>query len=110
MLRCSGGRSSPRLSRSLLLAHSSWVVGLKASPTELRRPRANTLPCEPSGSNCDTAARRLSVSSQMLHDEPTETYILPSGPNTTVRGEWPPVGRFGTTTVGVVEPGLKRST
>src|SRR5260221_10297742 len=107
MLRCSGGRLSPRLSRSLLLAHSSWVGGLTASPTELRKPRANPLPCEPSGSNCDTAARRLSVSSQMLHDEPTDTYSLPSGPNTTVRVEWPPAGRLGTITTGVVEPGLK---
>jgi hypothetical protein len=34
----------------------------------------------------------------MLHEEPTDTYIDPSGPKTTVRVEWPPRGRSGTTT------------
>src|SRR2546430_6991627 len=33
---------SPRPSRSLLLAHSSPVVGWNAIPTELRNPVANT--------------------------------------------------------------------
>src|SRR5437016_147145 len=54
MLIRSGGRLSviatslpPMSSRSLLVAHSAPVVGLKAIPTELRSPRANTRPPVP---------------------------------------------------------------
>src|SRR6266511_1278863 len=46
----------------------------------------------------------------MLHEEPTLTYILPSVPNTTVRVEWPPLGRLGTTTTLPAAPGLNRTT
>ena len=111
MLIRSGGKSSPRLSRSLFVAHSSPVVGWIASPTELRRPRANTRPPEPSRLNCTTAARIESVSSQMLQEEPTLTYILPSLPNTIVRVECPrPPGMVGTTTTLFVAPGSNRTT
>src|SRR6266567_4286273 len=77
MLMCSGGTSSPRLSRSLLPPHSSPVVGLNAIPTVLRSPFAKIRPPEPSGLNCVTAARIESRSSHRLHDEPAATYILP---------------------------------
>src|SRR6266542_4221997 len=90
MLTCSGGTSSPRLSRSLLPPQSSPVVGLNAIPTVLRSPFAKIRPPEPSGLNCVTAARIESRSSHRLHDEPAATYILPSGPNRMVRVEWPP--------------------
>src|ERR1041385_6524977 len=111
MLTCSGGRSSPRLSRSLLPPHSSPVLGLNATPTVFRRPRAKIRPPEPSGLNCETAARRekhtththhtapntrdnidtrarsQSPSSHKLQDDPTARYSLPSGPNRIVRVE-----------------------
>jgi len=38
MFKCSGGVSSPRLSRSLLFAHSSPLTGLKARPTNSGDP------------------------------------------------------------------------
>src|SRR5258705_9603624 len=106
MLIRSGGTSSPRLSRSLFVAHSSLVVGLIARPTELRRPRAKTRPPEPSRLNCTTAARIESDSSQMLQEEPTLTYIFPSVPKTMVRVQCPlPPGMLGTSTILVDDPG-----
>src|SRR5947209_1053741 len=56
-------------------------------PTVLRSPFANMRPPEPSRLNCVTAARMESRSSQRLQDEPTATYILPSGPKMIVRVE-----------------------
>src|SRR5439155_1384958 len=54
-------------------------------------------------------ARRGSDSSQMLHEEPTATYSLLSGPTTTVRVECPcPLGSVASFR-GVAAPGLKRS-
>src|ERR1041385_6934665 len=76
MLTCSGGRSSPSLSRSLFPPHSSPVLGLNATPTVFRRPRAKIRPPEPSGLNCETAARSESRSSHRLHDDPTARYSL----------------------------------
>src|SRR5437867_3507295 len=101
MLIRSGGRLSviatllpPMSSRSLFVAHRAPVVGLNASPTELRSPRAKMRPPAPSGEYCITVARSVSLSVQMLHDEPIDTYIESLGPNATVRVEWPPlVGR-----------------
>src|SRR6266850_3117389 len=111
MLIRSGGASSPRLSRSLFVAQSAPVVGWNASPTELRSPRANTRPADPSRLNCTTAARIESLSSQMLHEDPTLTYILPSAPNTIVRVECPrPPGILGTTTTLLADPGSNRTT
>src|SRR2546421_6377088 len=110
MLMRSGGTSSPRLSRSLFVAQSSPVVGWNARPTELRKPRANTRPPLPSLLNCSTAARIESPSSQRLHEDPTLTYILPSGPNTIVRVAWPPLGSLDTIVTGCAAPGSKRFT
>src|ERR1051325_153452 len=108
MFRCSGGRSSPRLSRSLFVAHSSPVDGLKASPTELRRPVAKRCSPDPSALNRVTAARRGLDSSHTLHDDPAATYMEPSGPKTTVRVLCPPLGRPSTIVCPVVLPGANR--
>src|SRR2546426_371525 len=110
MLTCSGGRSSPRLSRSLFAPHSSPVVGLNAIPTVFRRPLANTRPPDPLGSNRVTAARNESRSSQRLQEEPTARYSFPSGPKRMVRVEWPPLGISGTTVAGSLRPGSNRFT
>src|SRR6266581_8815153 len=107
MFKCSGGRLSviawlsPMSSRSLLFAHNSPVDGLKASPTELRSPVAKVCGFEPSRLSRVTAALG-SGSSHTLHDEPTATYIRLSGPNTTVRVLWPPLGIPDTSVTGVV--------
>src|SRR6266498_611206 len=108
MLMRSGGRLSvaavvgPMLSRSLFVAHSAPVVGLKARPTELRSPRANNFPFMPFRSYCITAARSVSVSGSMLLDEPIDTYIESSGPKAMLRVECPPQhGRFDTSWTGV---------
>src|SRR5439155_25294066 len=106
MLRCSGGTSSPRLSRSLLLAQSSPVDGLKARPTELRRPVANVCAPLPSRLNRVTAARG-GASLQMLQEDPTARYSRLSGPITSVRVEWPPVGMLSMIVTGAA-PGLYR--
>ena len=45
-----------------------------------------------------------------LHDEPTATYMRLSGPNTTVRVEWPPLGSPDTSVTGVLTPGSSRFT
>src|ERR1051326_5380411 len=102
MLTCSGGRSSPRLSRSLLPPHSSPVLGLNAMPTVFRRPRAKIRPPEPSGLNCEIAARSESRSSHKLHDDPTARYSLCDERNR---------ARGMTTTGNVVDdgPGLTRA-
>src|SRR5207302_816215 len=98
MLMRSGGELSvaatvgPMLSRSLLVAHRSPVVGLNARPTEFRRPLANTCPPLPSRLYRTTAARRGSLSRQMLQEEPIDRYSRLSGPNARVRVAWPPVG------------------
>ena len=78
------------MSRPLFVVHSSPVTGWKTSPTALRIPRAKTRAPLPSGAICRIAARRSSASSQTLQDEPTDTYSIPSGPNPSVRVEWPP--------------------
>src|SRR5437879_12951520 len=108
MLMCSGGRSSPRLSRSLFPPHSSPVVGLNARPTVFLSPRAKMRPPEPSALNCDTAARSESLSSQRLQDDPTARYSLPSGPNRMVRVECPPYGTVGTLVTGAARAGTER--
>src|SRR6266516_3433797 len=112
MLMRSGGRLSvigvpkpPMSSRSLFVAHRAPVVGLNASPTELRSPRANTRPPVPLRLYRITAARTVSLSVQMLHDDPIDTYIMLSGPKTTVRVEWPVVEIFETSCTGVATPG-----
>src|ERR671924_283156 len=115
MFRCSGGRLSvaacvgPMSSRSLLFAHNSPVVGLKASPTEFLSPVANVWGFEPSRLKRVTAALGCG-SSHTLHDEPTATYRRLSGPNTTVRVEWPPLGRPDTRVTGALAPGSRRFT
>ena len=69
-------------------------------PTALRSPEAKSSPLEPSGRYRMIAARRESLSRQMLHEEPMETYSRPSEPKASVRVQCPPVGRLGTMTVG----------
>src|ERR1041385_5027294 len=85
MLTCSGGRSSPRLSRSLLPPHSSPVLGLNATPTVFRRPRAKIRPPEPSGLNCETAARsEITPSPTMAHHPPPRTNLPPGAQRITL--------------------------
>src|SRR5436190_15948751 len=93
MLISSGGRSSwfgGRLSRSFCDAQSAPDCGSTARPTALRSPDANTRFPEPSSLNRSTAARSLDCSTQRLQDEPTDTYIALSAPNTIVRVQCPP--------------------
>ena len=80
---------SPSQSRPLSVAQIVFVLGLIASPTELRSPEAKTCAPLPSSLNSDTAARRLSSSLQTLQLEPIATYIL-SFQKTIVRVECPP--------------------
>src|SRR4029079_10492640 len=93
MLISSGGRFSwfgGRSSRSFCAAHSAPVCGSTARPTALRTPEANPRFHEPSSLNRSTAARSVDCSTQRLHDDPTDTYIALSAPNTIVRDQWPP--------------------
>src|SRR2546430_12994175 len=87
MFKCSGGMSSPKLSRSLLLAQNSPVPALNASPTELRSPLAKMRPPEPSRLKRVTAAliESLVASMHTLHEDPAATYNRFSGPNANVR-------------------------
>src|SRR5256884_5345844 len=81
-------------------------------PTELRSPRAKMRPPDPSRLNRVTAARIESPASSThtLHDEPAATYMKLSGPITSVRVPWPPLGRPDTKVSGVVVPGSSRFT
>src|SRR5213593_5121936 len=97
------------LSRSLLLAQSSPVVGWNASPTELRRPVANVCGLESSRLYRVTAARG-GASLQTLQDEPTATYSRLSGPNAMVRVLCPPLGRPDTSVTRAAAPGSSRFT
>src|SRR5947207_14920741 len=107
MLMCSGGTSSPRLSRSLLPPHSSPVFGLKAIPTVLRSPRAKMRPPEPSRLNCETAARTESRSPQRLHDDLNARYNLPSDPNRLVLFELQPSAKSSKIVLESRSPGGK---
>ena len=78
------------------------MVGWKARPTALRRPEAKIVSPEPSALKRSTAARRLSLSRHTLQDEPTETYMSPSGPKTTVRVQCPPPAGRRVSRVGCV--------
>src|SRR5258705_170816 len=109
MFKRSGGRSFPRLSRSLLFAQSCPVVGLNARPTELRRPVAKVWAPEPSRLYRVTAARGR-ASLHTLHDDPTATYSSLSGPKAMVRVVCPPPGRLETSVTGEDAPGSRRFT
>src|SRR5437016_12323064 len=69
-------------------------------------------PPDPSRLNRVTAARIESPASSThtLHDEPAATYMKLSGPITSVRVPWPPLGRPDTRVSGVVVPGSRRFT
>src|SRR5205823_10729361 len=69
-------------------------------------------PPDPSRLNRVTAARIESPASSThtLHDEPAATYMKLSGPITSVRVPWPPLGRPDTRVSGVVVPGSSRFT
>src|SRR5207244_5758926 len=69
-------------------------------------------PPDPSRLNRVTAARIESPASSThtLHDEPAATYMKLSGPITSVRVPWPPLGRPDTKVSGVVVPGSSRFT
>src|SRR5436190_1135903 len=99
MFTRSGGMSSPRLSRSLLVAQISLVSGCTARPTELRRPREYACALVPSGRYEVTAARVELDSSQILQLDPTDRYSV-SPRNTMVRVLCPLVGMFGMITSG----------
>ena len=93
MLISSGGRSwcsGRRLSRSCCETQTSLVVGFTAIPTALRSPLANSRPFRPSASYRITAARSRDRSTHTLHEEPMDTYIALSGPNTMLRVQCPP--------------------
>src|SRR6184192_3349249 len=104
-LDASGGRIAARGLRN--------SVGLAFHPTtELRSPRAKMRPPDPSRLKRVTAARIESPASSThsLQDEPTATYMRLSGPMTTVRVPWPPLGRPDTKESGVAAPGSSRFT
>src|SRR5207249_7257691 len=69
-------------------------------------------PPDPSRLKRVTAARIESPASSThtLHDEPAATYMKLSGPITSVRVPWPPLGRPDTKVSGVVVPGSSRFT
>src|SRR5690348_15457776 len=99
MFTRSGGISSPRLSRSLLVAQISLVSGFTARPTEFLSPCEYVCALVPSGRYDVTAARRGLDSSQMLQLDPTDRYSV-SPRNMIVRLSCPSPGILGTTASG----------
>src|ERR1043166_73191 len=69
-------------------------------------------PPDPSRLKRVTAARIESPggSTHTLHDDPAATYRKLSGPITSVRVPWPPLGRLETRVTGDVAPGSSRRT
>src|SRR3989344_1889410 len=76
MFISSGGRSSPKLSLPISVAHISPVSGWKVKKTEFLNPPANSAVTVPSGSDSKIAARFQLSSMQTSQEEPTDMYNL----------------------------------